>query len=98
VHSGQREIRVIDDEGNQLAFCRLTKRLRKPAKESDLVEISPTAQLPVCPSWITEVSLPAGKERARSQEASEDDHRKEVVPNQRMTTITRRRKIARLPG
>src|SRR5690349_9283329 len=44
-----REVRVIDDEGNQLGIMLLRDAQRMAEeKERDLVEISPTADPPVC--------------------------------------------------
>ncbi|MGZ4815387.1 MAG: translation initiation factor IF-3, partial [Terriglobales bacterium] len=44
-----REIRVIDDEGNQLGVMTPQEALRiAKGKNMDLVEVSPTAQPPVC--------------------------------------------------
>ncbi|HWR17784.1 MAG TPA: translation initiation factor IF-3 [Terriglobales bacterium] len=44
-----REIRVIDDEGNQLGVMAPQDALRiAKSKNMDLVEVSPTAQPPVC--------------------------------------------------
>ncbi|HEX8816296.1 MAG TPA: translation initiation factor IF-3 [Terriglobales bacterium] len=44
-----REIRVIDDEGNQLGIMPPYEAIRKARERNlDLVEISPTAQPPVC--------------------------------------------------
>jgi translation initiation factor IF-3 len=44
-----REIRVIDDEGNQLGIMPPFEALKKAREQSlDLVEVSPTAQPPVC--------------------------------------------------
>jgi translation initiation factor IF-3 len=44
-----REIRVIDDEGNQLGILPPYEAIKKAREKNlDLVEISPTAQPPVC--------------------------------------------------
>jgi translation initiation factor IF-3 len=44
-----KEVRVIDDEGNQLGILTPFDALKiAREKDLDLVEISPTAQPPVC--------------------------------------------------
>ncbi len=73
-----REIRVIGDEGEQIGVMPPFEALRLArSKNLDLVEISPTAQPPGLPHHgLREIFVPAGKERARGQEAPENDHGK----------------------
>ncbi len=68
-----REIRVIDDEGNQLGIMPPFEALKKAREKSlDLVEVSPTAQPPVC--RIMDYGKYLYQEEKREREAKKHQH------------------------
>ena len=86
-----REMRVIDDTGQQLGIMPPQQALAIARQKGlDLVEISPTAQPPVCRIMdFGQVPVPGTEARARGQEAPED-HRGQgdQVPARRSTSTT----------
>lgn len=68
-----REVRVIDDEGNQLGIMAPFDALKKAREKNlDLVEVSPTAQPPVC--RIMDFGKYLYQQEKREREAKKHQH------------------------
>ncbi len=70
-----REVRVIDDEGNQIGIMPPFEALKMAREKNlDLVEISPTAQPPVCRIMDYGKFLYQKEKREREAKKTAKDH------------------------